>query len=202
MKNTIERRTWEVRAEVDPEKRVIQGVASVFNQLSEDLGGFREIIKPGAFREAILESDIKLLVNHTENLILARKKPGKKGTLEVWESERGLEYKGQLGSQTYASDYLETIQRGDIDQASFGFIASPQDVTWERVDGIPIRTVHKVTRLFDVSPVVYPAYSQTMAQAQTEVATRQLEKYLAQEVLAGAIPLNVLKLRYLITSQG
>ena len=49
------------------------------------------------------------------------------------------------------------MDRGDITQSSFAFTV--QDDEWETDDnGNNIRTIKKIDRLYDVSPVTYPAY--------------------------------------------
>ena len=150
------------------ERRALEGVASVYDQPSEDFGGFREIIAPGAFRNAIEQSDVRLLFNHDKNLILGRTTSG---TLELWEDRDGLHYRAELGDQTYATDLLIAMQRGDVSQSSFGFTVRKDDVDWEERDGTPYRIIRRIERLFDVSPVTYAAYPQT------EVAVRHYQEY-------------------------
>jgi hypothetical protein len=48
------------------------------------------------------------------------------------------------------------MQRGDITQSSFAFTV--EEDSWEQVEGKDIRTINKVKRLYDVSPVSIPAY--------------------------------------------
>jgi HK97 family phage prohead protease len=73
--------------EMEDGTRIIRGHGSVFNSLSEDLGGFREIIHTGAFDEALGKSDIRCLINHDANLILGR---NTSGTLEVGLTRRAF----------------------------------------------------------------------------------------------------------------
>ena len=63
----------ELRVETREEKPVIIGHASVFDTLSENLGGFREKVAPGAFDD-VLNDDVRALFNHDSNLILGRTK--------------------------------------------------------------------------------------------------------------------------------
>jgi len=66
----IERRFFktELRVKGKKEKRQIIGHGAVFNQLSENLGGFREMIMPGAFNDS-LDADVRSLFNHNPDLI-------------------------------------------------------------------------------------------------------------------------------------
>ncbi|MBC8266364.1 MAG: HK97 family phage prohead protease [Flavobacteriales bacterium] len=131
----------------------ITGHASVFNHLSEDLGGFREKIAPGAFSD-VLDNDVRALVNHDPNLLLARTTSG---TLRLAETEDGLQYSFDVPNTTYGNDLVISMERGDLTASSFAFTV--QSDTWEtNDDGDDIRTINKVKRLYDVSPVTYPAY--------------------------------------------
>jgi hypothetical protein len=134
----------------------IDGYAAVFNSLSEDLGGFREQILPGAFTGCLKnEPDVRCLFNHNESRILGRTKSG---TLTLDEDDRGLHYACDLPDTQYARDLATSIERGDIDQCSFGFYCLDDD--WAMMDETPVRSV-KSAELFDVSPVTYPAYPDT-----------------------------------------
>jgi HK97 family phage prohead protease len=142
----------------------ITGYAAVFNSLSEDLGGFREKINPGAFRSAIKKSDTVALFNHDSNIVLGRTSAG---TLELKEDKTGLFMEIDPPDTQAARDLMVSIERGDIKQQSFGFIV--KNDSWETVDGEEIRTIGEVEELYDVSPVTYPAYPDT------SVALRSLE---------------------------
>jgi uncharacterized protein len=152
----------ELRVDGDKKPKIV-GYASVFNQKSDDLGGFREIVKPGAFSKTISESDIRALFNHDPNYVLGRKKTG---TLELSEDEHGLRIAINPPETTWAKDLLTSIRRGDIDQMSFGFKTIKDD--WEKRDGENIRSLSEV-RLFDISPVTFPAYPQTSVEARSKL---------------------------------
>lgn len=146
----------------------IIGHAAVFDSWSETLGGlfpFKEIIKKGAFEETIKKDDIRALFNHDPNYVLGR---NKSGTLELEEDEIGLKVKITPPNTSWAKDLVESIRRGDISQMSIGFIVEKD--TWGTEDGIDTRTIKKV-QLFDVSPVTFPAYTQT------DVGVRAMEEY-------------------------
>lgn len=134
----------------------IVGHAAVFNSLSEMLWGFREMIAPGAFKDAIVKSDVRALVNHEPSFVLGRKK---NGTLKLWEDDRGLAIDIDPPETQWADDLLVSIGRGDIDQMSFGFTVAEDN--WDEVDGETRRTILRVDELFDVSPVTFPAYPET-----------------------------------------
>ena len=146
----------------------IVGYAALYDVLSEDLGGFRERIQPGAFSESLLHDDIRALFNHDANVVLGRNRAG---TLALSEDERGLRIEITPPNTQSARDLLESISRGDITQMSFGFMVKPDGQAWSRdQEGRALRTLTAVN-LFDVSPVVFPAY------ADTSVAVRALHDW-------------------------
>jgi uncharacterized protein len=139
----------------------VSGYAAVFGVLSEDLGGFREQIAPGAFKKTIRESDVRLLWNHSDGEVLGRSRPGKSSTLTLAEDASGLLFECPLPDTHRGRDVPELVRRGDVDQCSFGFLTI-RDV-WEYLEnGDVIRTLLEV-RLFDVSLVTFPAYAETSA---------------------------------------
>ena len=142
----------------DADKNEITGTAARFGVWSEDLGGFKERIRQGAFSKTIKEGDIRLLFNHDPNFILARTS---NGTMTLEEDKRGLNFTASLPNTTYASDLKESIKRGDISQNSFGFriINDKWKISDDR-NQLDERTLTEV-KLFDLGPVTFPAYPQT-----------------------------------------
>jgi HK97 family phage prohead protease len=162
----IERRAFQVdELRIDGNERapVITGHAAVFNQRSLDLGGFFEVIAPGAFSNTIKSADVRALFNHDANFILGRTKSR---TLSLAEDEKGLSVRISPPDSIWANDLLESIKRGDIDQMSFGFTVSEAGQRWQRSGGEIVRTLLDV-ELYDVSPVTYPAYPQTDVSARS-----------------------------------
>jgi len=160
------------------EERMVSGYAAVFNQESEDLGGFIEIIKPGAFRD-VLDNDVRALWNHDQNYLLARTTSG---TLKIAEDARGLYYEFDAPHTTYGNDLLELLRRGDVTQSSFGFTIKKDE--WISRNGITYRYIHSVARLFDVSPVTYPAYPSTTSQLKSQAPAEAREEAAPQEEAA------------------
>lgn len=159
----------------DPETRTVTGHAAVFNSYSEDFGGWREVIEPGAFRDAISISDVRALYNHDNNHLLGRTTSS---TLKLNEDDRGLAY--ELVLPKHRSDLVELIERGDLTQNSFAFTI--KDASWERRDGMDVRVIKKVERLYDVSLVTNPAYPDT------DLALRSYEAYKASQQLPAPEP--------------
>jgi HK97 family phage prohead protease len=154
----IERRNvslTEFRLSEEKQPKII-GHAAMFNQLSEPLFDFREKIAPGAFKKSLKQDDIRALFNHDANYPLGR---NKSGTLKLKEDNEGLYIEIDPPNTTWAKDLQESIRRGDISQMSFGFTVVKDN--WEHIQGKEsIRTLQEV-KLYDVSPVTFPAYPQT-----------------------------------------
>ena len=146
------------RAEGD--NRRVEGVAVVFNQWSEDLGGFREKIAPGALDGVIARSDIFALLDHDRRRgILGRSKRGDQVSLQLDVREDGLHYAFEAPETDLGNEVLSCLQRGEIGGSSFAFTVLEDQ--WERVGDEYQRTIMKIDELYDVSPVYSPAYPQT-----------------------------------------
>lgn len=152
----------EIRAD-EGDTTTIEGYAAVFNQRSDDLGGFVEIVAPGAFAQSLNEEDVRALSNHNHSQVLGRKSAG---TLELFEDAHGLRVRIDPPETQWANDLLASMRRGDIDQMSFGFFT--RDDKWEVVDGLNVRTLLNV-ELFEVSVVTIPAYPQTSVSVRSKL---------------------------------
>ncbi len=159
MEEIIERRVMpesELRVDGKKEKRIV-GYAAVFDALSEVMFGFREKIRRGAFTESIQRDDVRALFNHDPNYVLGRNKAG---TLTLSEDDRGLSFEITPPDTQWAKDLMVSIKRGDVNQNSFGFSIADKGEEWDQEE--KVRTLTKV-KLYDISPVTYPAYPQTEA---------------------------------------
>ena len=148
----------EVRSSEDEKSSILTGRAVPFNELSEDLGGFRERIAPGAFDLNV--RDIKALWSHDTSRVIGSTRVK---TLKLEEKSSGIDFELDLPDTTTGRDAATTIERGDVDGVSFGFIVH-QD-TFEQIDGDVVRTVLRGD-LIEISPVAFPAYSQTDVSAE------------------------------------
>ena len=153
------------------ESRRIEGYAIVFNsesQLLDDWGTpFVETIEPDAVTDELLRAaDVKCVFNHTPSLLLARSKKGE-GTLTLEKDEKGLRYSFDAPNTVDGDKVLELVRRGDLTGSSFAFSARGEDAVsyYEDADGLLHRTVHHITGLYDVSPVIDPAYAETSVEA-------------------------------------
>lgn len=156
----IERRMLDVaelRVDAQDDQRTLRGYAAVFDSMSQPLFGFREVIRKGAFKKTVRESDIRALWNHDPNYVLGRKSAR---TLRLEEDDKGLLTRIFPPSTQWANDLMHSIERGDVSQMSFGFQVVKDRWGQAGADGLPVRELLEV-RLLDVSPVTFPAYQQT-----------------------------------------
>lgn len=132
----------------------------VFNQETELWPGFREKIDPAALDD-VMNDDVRVLVNHDSNLIVARTKAG---TATISKDETGGVIEWLFPDTTAGRDLKENMRNGNIDGMSFGFQVKEDDIVRDKATGMISRTILKFEKLFDASPVVFPAYDQTDTQ--------------------------------------
>lgn len=159
----------------NPESREVNGYAIVFNSLSENLGGFREIIAPEAVDGVIEKSDIVAVLNHDSSRgILGRSRNGE-GSLKLSVDEKGTAFRFDAPRTALGDECLEYLRRGDANQCSFAFTVAED--SWRKLDdGMYERTIKKFDRLYDVSILTCaPAY------AATSVSCRSFEEFKEQE---------------------
>ena len=173
--NQMEKRIFNIETRVDSTedgRDLVVGHASVYDSRSNNLGGFYEFIERGAFTEELIaNSDVRALINHDPNLILAR---NTSGTLNLTADERGLKYEFEMPETSYGKDLAISMKRGDISQSSFAFTVAEDEWSTD-AEGNNIRTIKKIAELFDISSVTYPAYSH--AESDLVVAKRGLKEY-------------------------
>jgi HK97 family phage prohead protease len=157
-----ERRFFKAEIRKSSDSRKIAGTAVVFNQRSENLGGYVEQIDTNAFADCDM-SDVRALFNHSDNHVLGRTKSN---TLSLSSDVTGLTFECDPPDTSYARDLAVSMDRGDIDQCSFCFTVPPGGAEWseDQATGVTVRTVKKISRLWDVSVVTYPAYPQTSSE--------------------------------------
>lgn len=168
----VERRVFasedaELRVDGDKEPK-IKGYAARFGKWSEDLGGFKERIRAGAFDD-VMGDDVRCLRNHDPNLLLGRTTAG---TLKLDSNKTGLRFENVPPNTVAGRETIESIRRGDMTGCSFAFKVAEDEWHEDKNENVT-RTILKVDRLFDVGPVTYPAYPDT------DVATRSLEAWRA-----------------------
>lgn len=167
----MEIRTLNTEFQQTDEQNLISGIAIRFNSESEVLYDsdnkrfFREVIAPSAITQELVDnSDIRFLINHDKNKLVARRRNGK-GSLNVEVREDGVYFSFECPNTTYGQDLREQIKRGEISQCSFAFIEGRSK--WDFSGDLPLRTITEVRGLFDLSGVYTPAYSETEINARS-----------------------------------
>lgn len=176
----IEYRSFGVSAVMAGDEGKITGLAAPFNSqtmIGEKPWGFREQVAPGAFAKTLQEADVVFLLNHDTSKPLARKSAG---TLNLRESERGLEAEASPPDTTYANDLRTNIKAGNIRGMSFGFEVVKDE--WFDDEGQPAdkytgtQRVLKEVKLIEVSAVTFPAYGDTAISARDAVSAARDER--------------------------
>jgi HK97 family phage prohead protease len=128
---------------------------------------------------------VRALWNHNPDYVLGRNRAK---TLTLSEDSRGLKIEVDPPDTQFARDLMVSIERGDVSQMSFAFSVRANGQNWGKDDdGQVVRTLTNV-RLFDVSPVTYPAYQQT------DVAVRSMEQWQKANVPDYSVKLRHLQL--------
>lgn len=160
----------------------IRGIAPPWNSWSHDLGGFRERFMPGAFTKFLSrtptdqrgKADVIAAWNHDESRILGRTT---NGTLELRETERGLEYSATPPEGTATTNEVLAYIRGKyIFGSSFAFSTSPGGETFDTDPSGKITRTITEAALYDVSPVARAAYPSST------LGLRSLEKWKAENL--------------------
>lgn len=165
------------RTRDDGDDLIIEGYFAVFDSPYVLWDGATEIVKPGAFA-GCLSGDIRALIDHDTRLVLGRTKAG---TLELREDARGLYGTIKINrDDADAMSLYARVQRGDVDQCSFGF--DIEEETFVDLGGGQCRwEINKVNPLYEVSVVTYPAYEETAVKARhadlAEIQRRQAEAW-------------------------
>ena len=141
----------------------IEGYFAVFNSIYQIAPDLSESIAPGAF-DNTLSGDIRALINHDTTLVLGRTKAN---TLQLRTDAHGLWGHIDINpNDTDAMNLYNRVQRGDVDQCSFGFNILNEETDF-REDGSVHWTIKEV-ELFEVSPCTFPAYEETNIAARTK----------------------------------
>ena len=173
----------DIQVRKDGDSNVIEGIAAVVNS-DTDMGYYTERIAPGAFDD-VMKDDVVALFNHDPNFPLARTTATGEGNLELFLNKRGdLGYRFQTPNTSVGRDMIENIRTGIIAKSSFAFTIESQEWSSTRSDKEPnIRTITKMKRLYDVSPVTYPAYNTTSVAARSwEKAKEPNNEYIADKI--------------------
>lgn len=180
----------------------IEGRPIVYDSRT-DLGWFDEIIEKGALKETDLK-DVRFLVNHNLDMIpLARSRNNNENsTMQLNTDDKGLKIRVNLDTEnnSEARNLYSAIKRGDITGMSFMFAIDTEE--WEELDSDhPTRHIEKISKVFEVSAVTFPAYEETEINARAketlESVKETLESVRSKSLDSEALELEKLKAEYL-----
>lgn len=157
----------EVRALEDGTGKWITGYGLVFNEWSQDLGGFRERINPAATAGDVISVDMVVCGNHDPNNVLGRVSAG---SVVVTVDSRGVLYRALVNeADPMAVAFYERVKRGDIAGSSFSFWIEKD--RWYVEGGETRREILAFKAIDEMGPVTFPAYLQTSAEARNRALT-------------------------------
>lgn len=163
----------ELKTRAEGEEMIIEGYFAVFNKETELWPGAYEEIAPGAF-DNCLSNDIRCLINHDTTLVLGRNKAN---TLELKTDNYGLWGRVKINpNDSDAVNLYARVQRGDVDQCSFGFNILNEVTDW-RDDGTVKWTLVELDA-HEVSVCTFPAYEATGVAARSKEVEQHKEKQL------------------------
>lgn len=180
-----EQRTWVAPFELLEERMgdggdglTLSGYAAVFNsptRISGYEGEFIERIAPGAFRHTLRNGKPVMQFDHGQHPLIGSLPIASIQRLK--EDARGLYVEARIFDNWLTEPLRDAIREQAISGMSFRF--SVVKDTWERpTKGDPVRTLNEV-RLYELGPVVSPAYSDT------SVALRSFERATGLTVVTG-----------------
>ena len=173
---TMEKRSINFELRAKPESRTIFGTATVFNS-SYDMGWYDEEMSSDSLNEADMK-DVVALFNHDMNMVLARTSSG---TLKLNVTGNAMEYEFEAPNTSLGNDLLEMVKRGDVYQSSFAFTVEKE--SWQEREGSkPKRIIRSIKKVYDVSPVTYPANPDTMVAKRSYDATKQIDEDLQKVI--------------------
>ncbi|WP_395153135.1 HK97 family phage prohead protease [Ilumatobacter sp.] len=164
--------SFEMRAAGD-DGFTMEGYGAVFDtptRIDSWEGKFDEVLSRGSFTKTLSERKPVLQFDHGRD--------GATGSVpigainEIREDSQGLFVSARLHDNARVEPIRQAIDSGAIDGMSFRFRVIRDE--WDESGDIPLRTIREV-ELFEVGPVVFPAY------ASTSVGVRSLLADISQE---------------------
>lgn len=170
-------RSLDLNANDEAAEKIISGYFIVFNSETELYEGCFEEIAPESFDNVDL-SDVRALIDHETSKVLGRTKPG---TLTLSVDAKGVYGEIKVNeNDTEAMNLYSRVQRGDVDQCSFGF--NILDEAMETRDDGSYKFTIKAIELFEVSVVTFPAYADTAVEARSkQIESMEKRGFLAKK---------------------
>lgn len=187
------------RASATASPGVLEGTAVVYNTpttIPTPFGSFEELIAPGALSGALQGrhgAAIALLRDHNSSLLLARRWSR---TLELTDTVTGLRMRATMPPTPLGQETLTLVGRRDLRGMSFSFTVADDGDTWHeptKKGGLPMRVIHRIERLYEVTICTFPAYEETTVDLAERTMSRQhhrRRRVAARMAMAGGPPLG------------
>jgi HK97 family phage prohead protease len=169
----------------------LQGYAAVYGVESRDMGGWKEVLVRGAFKNSLKRGlDVRMLYQHDTKQVLARESAG---NLTLREDSEGLYFEADLLDTAFNRDVVANVAARNLDAMSFGMPYSSVKTKWDRsADGkTAIRNVTEAD-VVEISVVTWPAYEETTVQAR---CAEELQTFLRQDA-AKSTSVGMLRARH------
>lgn len=177
----------EIRAHHDedkPERRTISGYGIVFNSDSHPLPiwdskrGVVEVVEQIS-QESMRDTDMTDIIsayNHNFEKVLGRTSSN---TLKLQTDQKGVRYTVTLPDTSYANDVAVLLERGDVKGSSFVFSMDMEEgyTIEERSDGKLLAIPNKIKKVYEMGPVVKPAYPETTAENRSSHLAQAVERF-------------------------
>lgn len=194
-------RKVEFRAEPSDDGLTLEGYAAVFNQwtdIDSYEGTFRERIAPGAFKRSIDHNRMPVLqFDHGTHPLIGSLPLGVITSLR--EDNHGLKVHARLSDNWLVEPVRDAIRDGAIQGMSFRFKVINDK--WARNKNVAERTITEI-KLYEVGPVVFPAYEQTAVGVRTRDALTSLTDPQVRGELAKLLAYGPSNLEHAITTDN
>jgi len=151
----------------------LDGYGAVFNEwtdISDFAGEYRERILPGAFKRTIGMRTPVLQFDHGAHPLIGSIPLGR--ITSISEDAHGLRVKAKLSDNWLVEPVRDAIRDGGVTGMSFRFRVVDEE--WSRgKDGVDERSISEI-ELYEVGPVVFPAYEQTTVGVRSREALQAL----------------------------
>lgn len=176
------------RASTDGDGLTLEGYAAVFDsptRIDSWEGCFDEVLARGAFAKTIKERKPVIQFDHGQHPLVGSIPLG--SIDELREDDHGLYVKARLHDNWLVQPVRDAIASGSVDGMSFRFSVVKEQV--DEAGDTPLRTVQEV-KLYEVGPVVFPAYDSTSVGVRSTQIADILADPTARAELARALVLG------------
>ena len=142
-------------------EKVIKGYAVVWDEISPDYYGFKEVFRKGAFTKTLQESKIYFVHGHDLNSVLGQ---NRNGTLNLVQDDVGLRFELKVPNTQLGNDIYTLVKDGTLSEMSFRFAPIKENVEIDEEKEEVLREI-KEAQLWEISTVAFAWYRNTYVEA-------------------------------------